>query len=84
MRYFTGCAPVDRGQLEEDNEGHRNFSDWLDEKFGGGTVYEGGFRPLIHGAYHAGRAVWSGNGAEWDRAKDQFSKVLWNWAPLVF
>ena len=29
----------------------------------------------MHGTYHAGRAVTSGNGEEWARAKDQYSKV---------
>ena len=83
MRYI-GCAPVDRGQLEKDNAVHRGYSDDLDENYGGGTIYEAFVRPVGHGAYHAARAVVSGNSAEWDRAKDQFSKVLWNWATLVF
>ncbi len=61
--------------LEKDNPSHRSFSNKLDSKFGGGPIYERVTRPLIHGTYHAARAIDSGNAAEWARAKDQYSAL---------
>ncbi|KAL5254365.1 hypothetical protein ACHWQZ_G013973 [Mnemiopsis leidyi] len=63
------------GKLEKDNPSHRSLSDKLDKKHGGKPLYEKFVRPVVHGVYHAARGIKSGNGAEWDRAKDQFSKV---------
>lgn len=60
--------------LDKDNAGHRNLSDQLDAKFGGKSFYDKVERPIIHGAYHAGRYVRSSNPEEWARAKDQFGK----------
>jgi len=64
-----------RGSLERDNPQHRGWSNNLDNKFGGEKWYDNYARPIVHGAYHAGRAAGSLNGAEWARAKDQFSAV---------
>ena len=61
--------------LDKDNKAHRNISDKMDATCGGGTIYEKAARPLVHGAYHAARGAYSGNDAEFARAKDQFSKV---------
>lgn len=61
--------------LEKDNPSHRDWSTKLDNKFSGGAVYDKAVRPIIHGTYHTGRYIGSGNSAEWARAKDQFSKV---------
>ena len=66
---------VDRRILEKDRPSHRLLSNKLDKTYGGKAPYEKFVRPLIHSAYHAGRAIKSKNKAEWDRAKDQFSKV---------
>ena len=41
-------------------------------------MYDKYVRPVVHGVYHAARGIKSGNRAEWDRAKDQFSKVGMN------
>ena len=61
--------------LEPDIKPLRGFSDRLDNSFGGGPIYEKAVRPVIHGVYHAGRGLESGNAAEIARAKDQFSKI---------
>lgn len=61
--------------LDPDNPSHRGFSDKLDNKFSDSTVYNNFARPVIHGTYHTGRFLNSGNTEEWARAKDQFSKV---------
>ena len=61
--------------LEKDNAKHRSMSNNMDNKHSGKGWYDKGVRPVIHGAYHAGRCVTSGNQAECARAKDQFSKV---------
>ncbi|CAB9504301.1 expressed unknown protein [Seminavis robusta] len=61
--------------LEKDNPSHRNLSDKLDGKYGGGSIYEKVTRPIVHGVYHTARCVSSGNSAELARAKDQFSAV---------
>ena len=61
--------------LDKDNPQHRGWSNKLDNKFGGGPIYEKAVRPVIHGGYHAGRYVSSRNPEEWARSKDQFSKV---------
>ena len=43
--------------------------------------YDNAARPIVHGAYHAGRAVVNpegagfGNAADWNRAKEQFKSV---------
>ncbi|XP_055321019.1 uncharacterized protein LOC129577636 [Sitodiplosis mosellana] len=60
--------------LDKDNAGHRDFSNRLDAKFTGNSFYDKAARPIIHGAYHAGRYVRSSNPEEMARAKDQFSK----------
>lgn len=60
--------------LDRDNMGHRNFSNNLDSAHTGKAWYDLAARPIVHGAYHAGRFVNSGNPEEWARAKDQFSK----------
>jgi hypothetical protein len=61
--------------LDKDNKGHRDISNKMDATFGGGVIYEKVVRPVVHGTYHAARGLSSGNGAEFARAKDQFSKV---------
>merc|ERR1712112_626796 len=61
--------------LEKDNPGHRNVSNNLDNKYKDSAVWNKVVRPVVHGTYHTGRAVTSGNTEEWARAKDQFSKV---------
>ena len=61
--------------LEKDNTSHHGFSNKLDDKLGGGPIYEKFTRPIVHGVYHAARSIDSGNDAEWARAKDQFSAV---------
>ena len=47
----------------------------MDAKHGGKKWYENYARPIVHGVYHAARGAGSLNGAEWARAKDQFSAV---------
>ena len=64
-----------RGSLERDNPTHRGWSNSMDNKYGGEKWYDNYARPIVHGVYHTGRAVNSLNGAEWARAKDQFSAV---------
>lgn len=61
--------------LDKDNPSHRNLSEKLDDKFSGNALYDKGVRPLVHGGYHAGRYLNSGNPEEWARTKDQLSKV---------
>ena len=61
--------------LDKDNPGHRATSDKWDAKYGGGPIYDRVTRPIVHGTYHAGRYLRSGNAEEWARSKDQFSKV---------
>lgn len=61
--------------LDKDNKSHRDFSVKLDDKYSGGATYDKFVRPVIHGTYHAGRFINSGNPEEWARSKDQFSKV---------
>lgn len=61
--------------LDKDNSGHRAMSNNLDTKFSGQGWYDKAARPVIHGTYHAGRFVGSGNPEEWARAKDQFCCV---------
>ena len=41
----------------------------------GDRRYDKAVRPVVHGTYHTARAISSGNGEEWARAKDQYSKV---------
>lgn len=60
--------------LDPDNPEHRKISDDLDAKYIGEEWYDKVFRPIIHGTYHTGRFVNSGNKDEWSRAKDQYSK----------
>ena len=43
--------------LDKDNASHRQISDNLDARFGGSSWYTHAARPIIHGAYHAGRYV---------------------------
>jgi len=64
-----------RPQLERDNPSHRGWSNTLDNKFEDSKFDQEYARPSIHGTYHAGRYLGSGNSAEWARAKDQFSKI---------
>lgn len=61
--------------IDKDNPKHRGVSNNLDSKYGGKAWYDCAARPIIHGTYHAGRYINSGNEEEWARAKDQFSKV---------
>ena len=61
--------------LDPENKDHRKESDELDEKYSGEPWYDKGGRPVIHGVYHTGKFLNSGNKEEWARAKDQFSKV---------
>lgn len=60
--------------LDPDNKSHRGFSNSLDRRFGNNRLYNNFARPVVHGAYHAGRFVNSRNPEEWARSKDQFSK----------
>lgn len=61
--------------LDKDNASHRGLSNDLDKKYCGQGWYDKAVRPVIHGTYHTGRFVNSGNAEEWARAKDQYSKI---------
>lgn len=62
--------------LDKDNPSHRDSSDKFDAKFSGNAAYDKVVRPIVHGAYHAGRYATGGrNPEEKARAMDQFSKV---------
>lgn len=67
-------AAPGNGTLDPDNKAHRSISDKLDKKFEDSKAWNNFARPVVHGAYHAGRYVGSGNPAELARSKDQFSK----------
>ena len=62
--------------LDKDNPGHRAFSDWMDGKMEGGRIYDRVTRPIVHGAYHAGQYMASGNDEKWARSKDQFRFIF--------
>ena len=72
---LIAALAASRRSLEKDNPTHRGWSNSLDKKHGGKKWYDNYARPIVHGVYHAGRAIKSSNGAEWARAKDQFSTV---------
>lgn len=60
--------------LDPDNPDHRRISNELDAEYRGEEWYDKVMRPIIHGTYHTGRFMNSGNKEEWSRAKDQYSK----------
>lgn len=61
--------------MDKDNSNHRDMSNNLDKKYCGQSWYDKAARPIIHGTYHTGRYLNSGNAEELARAKDQFSCV---------
>ena len=61
--------------LDKDNAEHRQMSNNYDDKYGGQALYNKAVRPIVHGTYHAGRFINSGNSEEWARAKDQYSNI---------
>lgn len=58
--------------LEKDNPSLRDMSNKLDAAHCGKAWYDKAVRPIIHGTYHAARALGSSNAEEWARAKDQY------------
>ena len=56
--------------LEKDNTGHRNFSNKLDNFMGNCPFHNNYERPIVHGAYHAGRGALS-------------TKVSWNKGSII-
>lgn len=60
--------------LEQDIPGLRRMSNYCDVKCGANKLYTHVARPVAHGMYHAGKALFRLNSEEWARSKDQFSK----------
>ena len=56
----------------------RNFSDKLDNAIGweGGYKEDSRVRGFIHGTWHAGAGIVTGNPKEFDRAGEQFGKTF--------
>ena len=61
--------------LDEDNQSHQQTSNNWDNNCSLKSLDDKAAQPIVHGSYHAGRYVNSGNSEEWARAKNQFSKV---------
>lgn len=59
--------------LEEDNHDHSEVYNNLDTNYSGQSWYDKAVRPIIHGTYHAGRYVKSGNPEKLFRSMDQFA-----------
>ena len=55
----------------------RNLSNKLDNAIGWERGYkeDSRVRGLIHGTWHAGAGIWTGNPKEFDRAGEQFGKM---------
>jgi len=60
--------------MPKDNTTHRGWSNDLDAKYGGSTLYDNYARPVIHGSYHVARGVAQGNVTDRQRGYEQFSK----------
>lgn len=63
-------------------EGRRTMDHYLSEKLGGyksekqGDSFYGNYvEPILHATEHTARAIYSQNGKEWARAKDELNSV---------